>query len=141
MGYLLPLILIFSLNARADLFGFGSDKKLLSRIPALTEKLQALTMKGNLGYEDEFNAIVKSIETTLEEEKLYCAGEVSDAQGKVLAADQKQLCFRDLKKNYLNATAAIFEAKKKFLTHLHDQQQEKLTAIQKRLREDIEKNF
>ena len=141
MGHLLPLILLLSLNAHADLFGFGSDKKLVSRIPALTEKLQSLQMKGNLAYEDEFNATVKGIETALEEEKLYCAGEASDANGKVLAADQKQLCFRDLKKSYLNATNVIFEAKKKFLTYLHDQQQERLTAIQKRLREDVEKNF
>jgi hypothetical protein len=141
MGYLLPLIFLFSLNARADLFGFGSDKKLASRIPALTEKLQALQMKGNLAYEDEFNTLVKGIESALEEEKLFCAGEVSDAQGKVLVADQKQLCFRDLKKSYVNATTVIFDSKKKFLSYLHDQQQEKLTAIQKRLREDIEKNF
>ena len=141
MVYLLPFLMLLSFESRADLFGFGSDKKFVSAIPALVEKLQKIEMKSNLGFEDEFNGTVKAIENSIEEEKLYCAGEASDANGKVLAADQKQLCFRDLKKSYLNATNVIFEAKKKFLTYLHDQQQERLTAIQKRLREDVEKNF
>ena len=111
----LVLILCFILPAHADLFGFGADKTLKSRIPGLTEKLKNLQLKTDPGFEDVFNRTVKDIENSIEEEKLYCSGEAPDSDGKTLAADQKQLCFRELKKNYLEAVDVIFEAKKKYL--------------------------
>jgi hypothetical protein len=137
----LILGLILSLNARADLFDFGSDSGAKSRIPGLIEKLKGLEMKDDPEFEETFNQAVKSIENGIEEEKLYCAGEAADNAGKVLPVAQKQLCMRELKKHYLEASTTIFDLKKKYLGFIHQKQIQKLTEIQKKLKADIEKNF
>ncbi len=92
-------------------------------------------------YEEKFNLGVKEIETALENEKLFCAGETADAQGKTLVKDQKQLCFRELKKHYLESMEVIFTLKKQYLALLHTKHVEELTAIQKKLVQQVEKNF
>lgn len=135
------LILCFILPAHADIFGFGSDKNSKSRIPGLTEKLKSLQLKSDPGFEDTFNRIVKDVENAIEEEKLYCGGEAPDSEGKTLPADQKQLCFRELKKSYLEAVEVIFEAKKKYFQLLHSEQLNRLSETQKKIKADIEKNF
>ncbi len=137
----LILICLLIQSAHADIFGFGSDKTFKSRIPALTEKLQKLPLKTDPGFEETFNLTVKELENGIEEEKLYCSGEAADSEGKVLAPDQKQLCFRELKKSYIEAVEVIFEAKKKYLQLLHNEQQNRLSEIQRKLKADIEKNF
>lgn len=137
------VILIFFLMsglAYADLFDFGSEGSRGEKIPTLIEKLKGLDMKGP-GYDDSFNQTVKGIESAVEEEKLYCSGEATDSQGKALAANQKQLCMRELKKHYLDAMDTIFELKKKYLLLLHQKQVEGLSEVQKKLKADIEKNF
>ena len=135
------LICLLMQSAQADIFGFGSNKTFRSRIPKLTEKLQKLPLKSEPGFEETFNQTVKELENGIEEEKLYCGGEASDTEGKVLPPDQKQLCFRELKKSYVQAIEVIFETKKKYLQLLHNQQQNRLTEIQRKLKADIEKNF
>lgn len=137
----LILILCFISSAHADIFGFGRDKTFKSRIPQLTEKLRQLKLKTEPGFEDTFNQTVKEVENGIEEEKLYCGGEAPDADGKTLPADQKQLCFRDLKKNYLEAVEVIFEAKKNYLQLLHGEQQKRLSEVHRKLKADIDKNF
>ena len=135
------LIFCFIQSAQADMFGFGSDKTVKSRIPDLTEKLRKLPMKSDPGFEDTFNQTVKELENSIEEEKLYCSGESPDSEGKTLPADQKQLCFRELKKSYLEAVEVIFDAKKKYLQLLHNEQTNRLTEIHRKLKADIDKNF
>lgn len=137
----LILILLFIQTAQADIFGFGSDKTLRSRIPQLTEKLAKLPLKTDPAFEDTFNQTVKELENGIEEEKLYCGGESPDSEGKTLPPEQKQLCFRELKKNYLEAVEVIFEAKKKYLQLLHNEQQNRLTEIHRKTKADIDKNF
>lgn len=139
---ILILFTLISFSAKADLFDFASDKGGKdSRIPALIEKLKSLEMKDDPAYEEAFNLNVKAIENGVEEEKLYCSGEATDAEGKTLPPAQKQLCMRELKKHYLDATTAIFDLKKKYLGIVHQRQLEKLSEIQKKQRADIEKNF
>jgi hypothetical protein len=138
---LLIVFSILSLNVYADIFDFGSGSGRESKIPALVEKLKDLDMKDGPGFEDTFNQAVKAIENGVEEEKLYCAGESANSQGQVLPPSQKQLCMRELKKHFLEATTTIFDLKKKYLGLIHQRQTEKLTDIQKKLRADIEKNF
>ncbi|WP_408097061.1 hypothetical protein ACJVC5_18665 [Peredibacter sp. HCB2-198] len=138
---ILILVLSFSFTAHADLFDFGGDKERESRIPTLIEKLKALEMKADPSYDDAFNQHVKAIENAVEEEKLYCSGEAPDSQGKTLPAAQKQLCMRELKKNYVEATDTIFDLKKKYLGIIHKKQIDKLSEIQSKLKSDIEKNF
>ncbi len=140
MAKLILIFLILS-SAHADIFGFGGDKSFQTRIPGLTEKLKKLVLSTNPGFEDSFNQTVRDLENGIEEEKLYCSGEAPDAEGKVLPADQKQLCFRELKKNYLEAVEVIFEAKKKYMQLLHTEQQNRLTEIHRKLKADIDKNF
>lgn len=135
------LILFFIQSAHADIFGFGSDKSFKSKIPDLTEKLRKLPLKSEPGFEDTFNQTVKELENSIEEEKLYCSGESPDQEGKTLPADQKQLCFRELKKSYLEAVEVIFDAKKKYLQLLHNEQTNRLTEIHRKLKADIDKNF
>jgi hypothetical protein len=137
----LILIFAFITSAHADIFGFGTEKTFKSRIPQLTEKLKKLPLKTDPGFEDTFNQVVKAVENGIEEEKLYCGGEAPDAEGKILPADQKQLCFRELKKNYLEAVEVIFEAKKNYLQLLHNEQQNRLTEVHRKLKADIDKNF
>jgi len=137
----LILIILLMQSAHADIFGFGSDKTFKSRIPDLTEKLRKLPLKSEPGFEDTFNQTVKELENGIEEEKLYCSGESPDSEGKTLPADQKQLCFRELKKSYLEAVEVIFDAKKKYLQLLHNEQTNRLTEIHRKLKADIDKNF
>lgn len=137
----LILIFFFITSARADIFGFGADKSFRSRIPQLTEKLKKLPLKTDPGFEDTFNQTVKEVENSIEEEKLYCGGESPDSEGKILPPEQKQLCFRELKKNYLEAVEVIFEAKKNYLQLLHNEQQNRLTEVHRKLKADIDKNF
>ena len=138
-------LLIFFLminSAQADLFDFDSDKSAVkSRIPALIEKLKNTNMKADPEYEDNFNNLVKMIENAMEEEKLYCSGEASNSEGKTLPPAQKQLCMRELKKHYLEASMTIFDFKKKYLAFIHQKQLEKLENVQEKLKRDIEKNF
>ncbi len=140
-------ILIFfifvSLNANADLFDFGSDRAggKESKIPALIDKLKKIEMKDDPIFEENFNLAVKAIENGVEEEKIYCAGESTDAAGKTVPTTQKQLCMRELKKHYVEATSVIFDLKKKYLGLIHQRQIQKLSEIQKKLKTDIEKNF
>lgn len=139
------LILILSLaltfNAQADFFGFGSKDGYQSRIPPLVEKLKAMAVKADPAFDDAFNLGVKQIEQGVEEEKLFCSGEAADEKGRTLPKEQKQLCFRELKNHYLEAMDTIFDLKKKYLGILHNQHVESLSAIQKKLKADIEKNF
>lgn len=137
----LIVFLFISFSASADLFDFGSDSGRASKIPELVDKLKGMEVKDDPGYEDRFNQAVKAIENAVEEEKLFCAGEVADNNGKLLPPAQKQLCMRELKKNYVEATDTIFELKKKYLGLVHQRQLQKLTEIQKKLKADIEKNF
>ena len=137
-------LLIFILTttvAYADLFDFGSDGSRTSRIPALVEKLKELDMKQGPAFDEVFNQTVKGIELAIEEEKLYCAGEATDAQGKTLPPAQKQLCMRELKKQYLSSMDAIFDVKKKYLGFIHQKRMDDLGDVHKKLKADIEKNF
>lgn len=135
-------VLFFSFSAQADLFESGSEKESShSKIPALVEKLKALNMKDDPQYEESFNLTVKEIENAVEQEKLYCSGEASNDEGKTLPPAQKQLCMRELKKNYVLATATIFETKRKYLSLIHQKQLQRLVEIQKKLQQEIEKKF
>lgn len=136
------LVLFFlTSNAQADFLGFKTGDDGRSKIPTLVGKLKELKMEVGPSYEDGFNQLVKSIEDVLEEEKLFCAGETADALGNVLAKDQKQLCFRELKTQYLEAMDVIFNLKKKYLGMIHHHQLEKLKEAQVKLKADIEKGF
>lgn len=135
-------VFLFSFAAFADIFDFDDKKSgRESKLPDLIAKLKKLDVKNGPAYEDEFNQLVKSIENAVEEEKLFCSGESVDSEGKALPAGQKQLCIRDLKNYYLEATQVIFDQKKKYLGILHQKQLDRLTEIQKKTRADIEKNF
>lgn len=139
---LLISFILLSMTAQADIFDFGSDKSGNgSRLPQLIEKLKSLEFKDGPQYESSFNETVKEVENRVEEEKLFCSGEAQDSEGKTLPPAKKQLCMRELKKHYLEATSAIFELKKKYLTQIHQKQLQRLSEIQSKLRTDIEKNF
>jgi hypothetical protein len=137
----LILSLLFSFRAFADFLGFKTGDDTKSKIPDLIEKLNKLEVEDSPAYEDKFNQLVKSIETSMEDEKLFCSGEIADSNGKVLPKESKQLCFRDLKTNYLSAMDTIFNLKKKYLGLIHNRQIEKLSEIQKKLKVDIDKSF
>lgn len=139
--FVLILGFLISLNASADFLGFrtGDDPK--SKIPGLIEKLKDLKVEDSPVYEESFNQLVKNIENSMEEEKLFCSGETTDSNGKAVAKENKQLCFRELKTHYLEAMDMIFELKKKYLGLIHNRQIEKLSEIQKKLKADIDKSF
>lgn len=138
----LILFLLVTVNARADLFDFGSEKgSRENKLPQLIEKLKSLEMKDDPAFEDVFNQSVKAIESGIEQEKLFCSGEAVDDKGKTLASSQKQVCMRELKKQYLDATSTIFDLKKKYLGFIHEKQIQRLTEIQTKQKAEIEKNF
>jgi hypothetical protein len=132
---------LISFHVQADFLGFKIGDSSKSKIPDLIEKLNKLEVEDSPAYEEKFNLLVKNIENSMEEEKLFCSGETADANGKVLPKESKQLCFRDLKSNYLEAMDTIFNLKKKYLGLIHNRQIEKLSQIQKKLKVDIEKSF
>jgi hypothetical protein len=134
------LVFLISFNAYADFLGFNYDST-KSKIPEIVAKLKSIKVEDGPIYEEKFNQLVKLIENSMEEEKLFCSGETSDSEGKVLPKESKQLCFRELKTHYLEAMQTIFNLKKKYLGLIHNRQIEKLTEIQKKLKADIEKSF
>ena len=134
------LLLAISISAKADFLGFGTAEG-KSRITPLLEKLQNIPMKVDPAYEEEFNKAVKILESGIDEEKLYCSGELADSDGKVLTKDKKQICMRELKKNYIAAMDTVYELKKKYLQMVLVRQQDKLKEIHSKLKQDIEKNF
>ncbi len=135
------LVLFFiSTGAYGQIFGFG-EEKFKSAIPELSKKLRSLEMKTGPQFEEEFNKAIKDIQNAVEEEKLFCSGEAANTEGKTLGKEQKELCFRELKKHYLEAMDVVFILKKKYLELLHSEHIEKLTEVQKKLAKDIEKNF
>ena len=139
--FILIFALFISTFAHADFLGFGTNDGYASRLPPLIEKLKSLRLSNDPGFEDIFNQVVKNIETGLEEEKLFCSGEATDPKGRTLPKEQKQLCFRELKAQYIDAVGVIFEMKKKYLGLIHKRQIEKLSEIQSKMKADIEKNF
>jgi hypothetical protein len=137
----LTIILMgLSFSAYSDFLGFKSSDN-VSKIPALAEKIKSLKVEQGPIFEDSFNQLVRSLETTLEEEKLYCSGESADSAGKVISRDQKQVCFRKLKSNYLEAIESVFNLKKQYLTTIHNNQLEKMNQIQSKIKTDIDKSF
>lgn len=141
VNFLTLLLILSSTNARADFLGFGGDDSQKSKLVDLTDKLRSLTMKVDPSYEEAFNKGVKDIETALEEEKLFCSGEVADREGKTLPKEKKQLCMRELKKFYVESLDTIFELKKKYLGMIHSDHMGKLGEIHKKVKADVEKNF
>ena len=140
--FILICLIMTSSGAEANLFDFNSSKgRRESKLPAMIENLKSIKMKDDPAFEDSFNQAVKAIENGVEEEKLFCSGDVTDAEGKTLPPAQKQLCIRELKKHYIDAMSAIYEMKKKYLIFIHTKQIQKLSEIQGKLKEDIEKKF
>jgi hypothetical protein len=137
----LMIVILFSSLAKANIFDFVSSEGSESKIAAWTKRLTKLEIKDGPDFEENFNGIVKGIESAMEEEKLYCSGEAQNAQGKTLPQSQKQLCMRELKKQYIDSMNVIFEVKKKYLIQLHQRQLQKLKETHTRLQSDIEKNF
>ena len=134
------LLFVMSFSAYSDFLGFSSSNS-KSKIPALTEKIKNLKVEQGPGFEDSFNQLIRSLEATLEEEKLYCAGESADSAGKVISKDQKQICFRELKSFYLEAIESVFAQKKKYLSIIHNSHLEKLNRIQSKIKSEIETSF
>lgn len=141
MAKLILIVIFISLNAGADIFDFGSDSAKNSKISSHINKLKKLEIKDDPEFEETFNLTVKGLENSIEEEKLYCSGEATDANSKTIPTNQKQLCMRELKKQYLEATETIFEMKKKYLELIHLRQIKRLSEIQSQIKADIEKNF
>jgi hypothetical protein len=135
------LIFLFSFSAYAQFLGFGGADAVLNQVPEKLAKLKSLDVKADPAFEDTFNQAVRQVELSMEQEKLFCSGEVADDKGRILPKDKKQLCMRELKKNYLEVISVIFDMKKKYLTMLHAQQIESLTEIHRNQKADIEKKF
>jgi hypothetical protein len=131
---------LFSFNGYAQIFGIGGEKK-VGRLPELIEKLRSLEIKADPFFEETFNKAVKDIENGVEEEKLFCGGESTDTEGKQVTPEKKQLCMRELKKNYLEAMQVVFTSKKKYLEMVHNRHMGRLNEVHTRLKADIEKSF
>jgi flagellar motility protein MotE (MotC chaperone) len=139
------ILILFIFNfqlAHSQFLGFGDKKTITkSRIPSLIEKLKIQEVSTSPQYEDAFEQNVKNLETAIEEEKLYCAGEAADENGKFLASNKKQLCMRELKQRYLDSLSVIFELKKKYLEKIHEKHLEKMGDIYSKMKAGIESNF
>lgn len=137
------LVFVFSINfSFANLFDFGAKRKEdESKITFLIEKIKKLEIKEGPEFEENFNNLVKAMEFTIEQKKLYCSGEAVDDSGKSISVGQSQFCMRELKNDYLNATQIIFEIKRKYLAIIHAKQIKKLNEIESSLKSDIDKNF
>jgi len=137
----LLLIALISFEARADFLGFGGKDSSSGKLSELVSHLDSLEIKVDPAFEESFNKTIKAIEQSVEEEKLFCSGEVADPQGKTLPNDKKPLCMRELKKQYGEALSVIFKMKKKYLGMIHSKQIEQLDEIQSKTKADLDKNF
>lgn len=132
-------LIVSSSIAYADFFSSGSTFK--SKLPQLTEKIQSLQVKTDTLFEEKFTQLTKEAESVYIEEREYCAGDLADSKGRVVNKDQKQVCFRELKNNYLEVVDAIFNIKKKYLNSIHSDQIERLNQVQNKIKMDLEKSF
>ena len=139
---MVKFILLLTLSttlAYADFFSSGSSFK--SKLPQLTEKIQSLEVKTDTSFEEKFTQLTKEAESVFVEEREYCSGDLADSKGRVVSKDQKQVCFRELKNNYIEAIDAIFTIKKKYLNSIHTEQVERLNQVQNKIKVDLEKEF
>lgn len=130
--------------AHAQFWNFGdkpSGATTEGRVQAEIEKLSDLDVKIGAEFEDRFNRIVKTIDDILGEQKMICSGEVAGPKGILTSRDQKEVCFRDIKKNYSSYIEKGFEIKKKYLAILHQKRLEDLDKIKKRQIEQLESQF
>jgi hypothetical protein len=133
-------LLSLSINsAQADFFSSGNKFK--SKLPQVTEKIQSLEAKTSSEFEEKFTQLIKETESIFAEEKEYCSGDLADSKGRVITKDHRQVCFRELKTNYLEAVDAIFNLKKKYLSAIHNQQLDRLSQIQSKIKTDLERDF
>lgn len=138
------LVLILSTQyAQAQFWNFG-DKPSASgtgRIQLELDKLGDLNIQSGGEFEDKFNLIMKTVSNIIEEEKLICSGEVAGPSGILTSRDQKQVCFREMKKSYASYIEKSFEIKKKYLGVLHQKKLEDLDKIKKSQLEQLERAF
>ncbi|GEM_PF-1212037 len=138
------LIFLFSINlAHAQFWNFGDKTSAAGpgRIKVELDKLSDLKIESNGDFEDKFNRIMKVVNDILEEEKLICSGEVAGVNGILTSRDQKQVCFREMKKGYSEYIEKSFEIKKKYLGVLHQKKLEDLDRIKKSQLEQLERAF
>lgn len=134
---------LFSISAYAQFWNFGDKPETngASRVQAELEKLSDLNIKAGGEFEDKFNQVMKSVNNILEEEKLICSGEVAGPNGILTSRDQKQVCFREMKKSYAQYIEKSFEIKRKYLGVLHQKKLEDLEKIKKSQLEQLERAF
>ena len=137
------VFILFANFAYAQFWNFGDKPNSTStgRIQNHLEKLSDLEIKSSGDFEDRFNKIIKSIEDILEEQKLICSGEVAGPKGVLTSRDQKQTCFREMKKNYAQYIEKSFEIKKKYLGVLHQKKLDELEKIKKSQIDQLERQF
>jgi hypothetical protein len=139
----LVLIFILSSSAYAQFWNFGDKPRPTGegRIQAELEKLSDLKIQSGGEFEDKFNRIMKSVNDILEEEKMICSGEVPGPAGVLTTRDQKQVCFREMKKSYALYIEKSFDVKRKYLGVLHQKKLEDLDKIKKSQLEQLERAF
>ena len=138
----LVFLLALSQSLRANFLDFTSSSEMKnSSITLLVEKLKKLEIKDGPKFEEEYSQLVKALENAVDNEKLYCAGEVASSNGSTLPSNKKQFCMRELKNRYIEANKVIYEVKKNYLSFIYKKQLERLSEIQKDAQAEIEKNF
>jgi hypothetical protein len=138
----LVIVFLFQSVAFAQFFGFGDkNSQFKSKIPVITEKLKNFEMKADPSVEENLNLLLKSLEDSIDQEKLFCAGEAMDENSKYIAPNKKEVCMRELKQKYIESTEVVFELKKKYLKLVLENYQDKLSEIQKESLKSIESKF
>jgi hypothetical protein len=139
----LVFTLFLSSVSYAQFWNFGDKPKPTGegRIQAELDKLSDLNIQSGGEFEDKFNRIMKAVNDILEEEKLICSGEVAGPAGILTSRDQKQVCFREMKKSYAVYIEKSFEVKRKYLGVLHQKKLEDLEKIKKSQLEQLERAF
>ncbi len=135
--------LLISSTAYAQFWNFGDKPETsgASRISKELEKLNELNIQASGEFEDKFNQVMKAVNNILEEEKLICSGEVAGPSGILTSRDQKQVCFREMKKSYAHYIEKSFEIKRKYLGVLHQKKLEDLEKIKNSQLQQLERAF
>lgn len=127
--------------AHADIFDFvtgGGDE---SKMKEIADKIASLKVVESSQFEEAFNSLVKKLDEALEQRKLFCLGEATGKNGKLVKVENKAECLKEMKKDYLYSQDQILEVKKKYLSTIHQTQLKRLEESHLLLRQNIEKNF
>lgn len=138
---MVKVFLVFLIFWQNTSYAQEEAPQLESALPEITAKLKALKIETDPNFEEQFNKLVRQLEQTLEKEKSICIGELSTDAGGIISKENRPVCLRTVKGNYLKSLDEVHQLRKKYLSIVHQKQLKELDENYNKIKEQFDKNF